>query len=374
MNEKLAWRISIAFSIFLAGLLCLMLYIEDESHNPNPQQFVDQTSAESYLAQNWENKSSTTEEAIYIPTGVFIKSLQFNRPDEIRVSGYVWQKYQNGVHDGVPRGFILPNAVSSTGAVTQTQAYKHQSGNEEVIGWHIDANLRQKFDYSKYPLDHKTVSIQLLHQDFKRHIILVPDMASYDSTEQGQIFGVDTEIMLGEWDIEESFYQYTPSNYDTNFGLDNNVRQQEFPELNFNIVIERRFLNVLIQYLVPLFVVIALLFAVVMMINADKSIIGLYDTKALKVLKYCASLFFLVLIGHIHLRQLLPGTSLIYLEYFYIITYIVIFAVTFNGYLYTAKWSLDSTLAKEKKNLMAQLLFWPLILGTSVVITFFAFL
>ncbi|MGB0387134.1 MAG: hypothetical protein ACPGWR_20140 [Ardenticatenaceae bacterium] len=368
MNEKQAWRISIAFSVFLAVVLGVMWYIEHQSHDPNPQQLVDMASAERYLAEN----QSSTEAPIYVPTGLFIQSVKFHTPDEIQITGYVWQSYQDGLHDGITRGFLLPDAASVTGM--SKEAYKHRSGNEEVIGWHIQAILRQKFDYFKYPLDHKTMSIQLLHPDFHRNVLLVPDLDSYDSTKPGQVFGVDDEIMLGEWTLEESFYKYTPSDYDSNFGIDNHLGQKEFPELTFNMVVERKFFNVIIKYLVPLFVVTTLLFAVVMMTNADKSIIGLYDMKALKVLRNCASLFFLVLIGHIHLRQVLANTPVVYLEYFYILAYITIMAVAFNGYLYTAKWSLDSTIAKEKDALLSKLLFWPLLLGASVAITFYAFL
>lgn len=369
MNEKQAWRISIAFSLLLAVVLGLMWYFEHQSHNPNPEQLVDVASAESYLAQNWHNKS--TEAPLYIPTGVFIQSAKFHTPDEIQITGYIWQTYEAGVHDGVTRGFLLPEAVSITG--NSKEAYTHQSGNKEVVGWHIKAILRQKFNYFKYPLDHKTMSIQLLHPDFHRNVVLVPDLASYDSTKPGEVFGVDAEIMLGEWSLEESFYKYTPSDYDANFGIQDHVGQNEFPELTFNMVVQRKFFNVIIKYLIPLFIVIMLLFAVVMMTNADKSVIGLYDMKALKVLRACASLFFLVLIAHIHLRQLLVNTPVVYLEYFYILGYIVILLVSFQGYIYTAKWSLDSSM-KEKNALLAQLLFWPLVLGVSVGMTFYAFL
>ena len=369
MNEKQAWRISIAFSLLLAVVLGLLWYVEHQSHNPNPEQLVDVASAERYLAENWHNQS--TEAPLYIPTGVFIQSVKFHTPDEIQITGYIWQTYETGVHDSVTRGFLLPEAVSITG--NSKAAYTHQSGNKEVVGWHIKAILRQKFDYFKYPLDHKTMAIQLLHPDFHQNVVLVPDLASYDSTKPGETFGVDPEIMLGEWSLMESFYKYTPSDYDANFGIQDHVGQTEFPELTFNMVVERKFFNVIIKYLIPLFVVITLLFAIVMMTNADKSVIGLYDMKALKVLRSCASLFFLVLIGHIHLRQLLVNTPVVYLEYFYILGYMVILLVSFNAYLYTAKWSLDSSF-KEKNALLAQLLFWPVVLSASVAMTFYAFL
>ncbi len=370
MNERQAWRISNAFALFLLLIIGFMWYLEDQSHNPNPQQLVDMASTESYLAQNWHNTS--TEPPLYISTGVFLESVTFHTPEQVQISGYIWQTYQNGVHDGLTRGFLLPEATSVTG--NSQQVYAHQSGDKEVVGWHVQAILRQKFDYFKYPLDHKTIAVQLLHPDFHRNVVLVPDLASYDSTKPGQIFGVDQQIRLGEWNLEESFYQYIPSNYDANFGIQNHIAQKEYPELTFNMVVERKFFNVIMKYLVPLFAVLALLFAIVMMTNADQEVIGLYDMKALKALRSCASLFFLVLVGHIHLRQLLANTPVVYLEYFYIMAYLIIIAVSLNIYLYTVKWSLEPTAIREKNALLAQLLFWPLVLGGYLGVTFVAFL
>jgi len=110
MNEKQAWRISVAFSLFLLLVIGFMWYIEDQSYNPNPQQLVDMASTESYLVQNRHNKYTETQ--FYIPPGIFIESVKFHTPEEIQITRYILQIYQNGVHDSLTRGFLLPEAVS----------------------------------------------------------------------------------------------------------------------------------------------------------------------------------------------------------------------------------------------------------------------
>ena len=45
---------------------------------------------------------------IYVPTGVFVQSITFLGANDVKLTGYIWQKYTDGVHDGVSRGFVMP--------------------------------------------------------------------------------------------------------------------------------------------------------------------------------------------------------------------------------------------------------------------------
>ena len=45
-----------------------------------------------------------SEPPVYIPTGLYIESLQFKGPYGVQVSGYVWQRYANDLpKDLVPK-------------------------------------------------------------------------------------------------------------------------------------------------------------------------------------------------------------------------------------------------------------------------------
>ena len=372
MTDKTKQNVSAAVSIFLLALVILMWVLEDQSYNPNPNSLADQASVEGYLAQNWE--SQTTESPVYIPTGVFVESLQFKSYDEIHFSGYIWQKYRQGDHDGITQGFILPDAVTTGAPVTGTEAYRHQVGDEEVIGWHVDAVLRQDFSYLKYPLDHKNFVIRLQPQDLTHNIVLMPDLASYDSTGANQTFGVDPKIILGQWSIDQSFYNYVTANYDTNFGGNSHLGHKQRPELTFNVAMHRKYLNVVIKYITPLLLVAFLAFTIVIITTSDNKKIGLFDAKALKIQSNCTRLFFVALLAHIHLRQVLVSTGIVYLEYFYILLYITLLGVGLNAYLYSVKRSTSGQTFEQDGNQMAKLGFWPAIFGVAVVITFFAFL
>ena len=73
-----------------------------------------------------------------------------------------------------------------------------------VVGWYFEVTLRQSFNYKKYPLDHKTVWIRMWPRNFLKRTLLFPDFAAYSSTELEDAFGFDTDIVLGNWEIEET--------------------------------------------------------------------------------------------------------------------------------------------------------------------------
>ena len=171
-----------------------------ESYKPNQSQLFDDAAAQRFLQTHANDE---VEPPLYIPTGIFLQSFQFVNATEVNITGYIWQRYTKGIHDDLSRGFVLPEAVNSGDNIKAKQAYKRISGKTEVIGWYFESTLRQSFDYSKYPLDHKTLKIRLWHKDFNRNVILVPDCGAYVSTGPKDAFGFDERIELGGWFIDD---------------------------------------------------------------------------------------------------------------------------------------------------------------------------
>lgn len=97
----------------------------------------------------------------------------------------------------------------------------------------------------------------------------MPELSAYLSTEPGDVFDLDQAIVLESWDIEECFFSFEEIGYNTTFGLSDEVCPKKIPELYFNIVLKRRFMNAFIINLLPLLTVAALLFAVLMTVTTD---------------------------------------------------------------------------------------------------------
>jgi hypothetical protein len=371
INEKFWIILSFALSFVFTILIFFLWYRDDKLYTPNPKQLVDKTSVKQYLDTNWKKtKTSEAEPPIYVPTGIFIQSLKFVSYSDVNLSGYIWQKYTDGIHDNISRGFILPEVVDSNQSAMKREAYREKIGNQEIIGWYFEATLRQEFDYLQYPLDHKTVWIRLWPKDFDRNIILVPDLVSYDSTKYDDKFGIEKEIVMNNWLIDNTFFEYRVSNYDTNFGIDNYIGQKNFPELYYNIVIKRKFLNAFIINLVPLLVVSIFLFGMTMTITADKEKKEHFGFSVSEFLATCSALFFVIMLAHIQLRQQMPSGNIVYMESFYLLMYFIILGVAINAFLFPVKWSSHFKIVKYKDNIVPKILYWPIILGTALILTY----
>lgn len=370
-SMKWYWITSIGVSVALFLSLLMMWFHEDRNYLPNIAQIDSPEKLDRFLQHlDIDQKPYAAETAIYVPTGVFVDSVKFLNATDVQVCGYVWQQYTDGVHDGLERGFVLPEIVDSAGTATREIAYRRREGNREVIGWYVEATLRQTFDYARYPLDHKTAWMRIVHRDFDRNVILTPDFSAYTgSTRPGAVFGVSKTIELGGWRLEETYFDYELSDYDTNFGIRHYIGQTGFPELRFNLVLKRDFMNAFVINLVPLLVVSALLFSVLMLTTANSEKAERFGFNTSTVFGTGSALFFVVMLAHIQLREQFGGVGIVYLEYFYLLMYVLILVISVDSYLFSQfSDRLDSD-SWAAENLTPKLLYWPFLLLACIGLT-----
>ena len=373
MDLRTNWIISIIVSLLLVGVLHYLWIDSTRSYNPNSGQIVDEAAVLKFLKLHQsKHGSEENEPPIYVYTGIYVDSIKFITAIDIQFTGYIWQIYEDGVHDGISRDFLLPQIVDIAGTATKDLTYQRRVGNKEIIGWYVEATLRQSFVYNKYPLDHKTAWIQLWHKDFDRNVILVPQLSSYSvPTGPGKKFGISHDIVLGGWTMEETFFDYNLSNFDTNFGLKDFVGEHNFPDLRFNLVLKRKFINALVINLIPLLVVLGLLFSVVMLSTSDQKEAEKFGFNTSMVFGTCSALFFVVLLAHIQVREQFQGVGIVYLEYFYLLMYLVILTVAMNAYYFSAVSARGLLDSRDTNNNTFKLMYWPCVLGAAVLITLF---
>ncbi|ABW31798.1 hypothetical protein [Acaryochloris marina] len=372
MNIKRWWWISSGTSILFIALIGLMWFRIDSSYQPNLEQLAN----EADIIPHLKRRGISLNKSEAIPTGVFLQSLKFNNATEVNVTGYIWQIYDKSIFAKVPKdqdvpvGFILPEAVDSGNNLDPQQAYRRSiSDTEEVIGWYFESTLKQRFNYKKYPLDHKTVWIRIWGKDFARSNMLVPDLNAYKSTQAGDTFGLDDSIVLGEWEVEETFFDFKTPQYDMDFGLETPLPQT--PELYFNVVLKREFLGAFIVNLVPLLISAILLFATLLTITVKEGQADIFGFSTSEVLGVCSALFFVVLLSHIQIRQEIPGSDIIYIEYFYLAMYVALLGVAVDSYLFTHdSYSSQFKFISYEDNIFPKLIFWPTLLGTSAFYSF----
>ena len=329
-----------------------------------------------YLKKNWEPRvTPDMGPTIRIKTGLFIQSLRFSGASDVNVSGYVWQHYEDGVNDklkpapGEAPGFVFPEQVDSGNTVEPREAYRMRNGKDEVIGWYFEAVVRQPFEYFTYPFDHKTVWLRMWPREFSANVVLVPDLDAYNATGIHDVFGIDESIVLGTWQRTDTYFDYHPASYDTNFGIANYVGMKDFPELRYNFVICRRFGDAFIIHLLPLLMVLALLYGALLTISDDPELSERYGFSASGVIGSCSALFFVVLLAHMQLREQFAGMEVVYIEYFYFLLYVLIAAASAYAYLFAARRAKFLSFLYEHDNLAVKVGFWPVVFGSMLAIS-----
>jgi hypothetical protein len=149
------------------------------------------------------------------------------------------------------------------------------------------------------------------------------------------------------------------------------VADQLKPELSYNISIKRHLLSSLISRLIVSIVILIQLFVIVMVISRNSERLEKFGVRPGAIIFTCAAFFFAVLFAQNSLRAELQAYGFVYLESLYLLTYFAILAVAINSVLLVAR--PDLRLFRDHDNMWAEVLYWPTILLTMVVITYLTF-
>ena len=374
--SRWAWSVSALISLgclIAVGTMWVRAYTAAPAPAPADTVVTSQDEVTRYLAALMPAPERGSEPPVFIPTGLYIESIQFKGPYGVQVSGYVWQRYANDLpKDLVPKdddvGFVMPEAQYAR----YFKAYQAQQGNEELIGWSFFATLREQFDYKEYPLDRQQIWIELWHSDFEREVYLAPDLEGYTSLNPAALPALDKDLVLEDWDFQESYFSYRAPRYNSSFGIQGYDPDQRSPELRYNISIKRHLLSTLISRMIVPLVILIQLFVIVVVIGTKEKRLEQFGVRPGAVIFTCAAFFFATLVAHNSLRGDLRAYGLVYLESLYILTYFVILVVAINSVLLVAQPNLK--LFRDYDNLWTEVLYWPTILLAMVVITFLTFL
>lgn len=350
------------------GAIWRLAYIYPYFNNEESYRIVDRDTLSSFM-EDYRRQSlkRNLDEPLLVPTGLFVQSIEFLGANSIKVTGYLWQKFNKKEHTKVARGVIFPEAEEWN----LEKAYTVVQGDTEVVGWYFAITMRQVFDYGQYPLDVNDVWLRMWSTEFYGNVVLVPDLSAYPIISPVSLPGVEEDFVLPDWTLESSFYFFRPHSYSTNFGIPSYVGLTNFPELHFNVQVRRNFLGPFISYLLPTLVVAVILFALLLAMSLDPNENEKHGFDTLGALGACAGLFFGILIGHSQLRGDLNVSGLVYLEGFYILMYFYILLVAVNAYLIMIGRPLS--ILMYKNNLYPKLFYWPSLLLMVLGMTLYGF-
>jgi len=143
------------------------------------------------------------------------------------------------------------------------------------------------------------------------------------------------------------------------------------PELYYNISLRRNFLDPFISYLFPVIVVLLMLFGVLAMTSANEEKTVNLGFNAAAALSSCSALFYVSLVSHVHLRNQLETSSMIYMEYFFLVSYVMLLLVVLNAIMFSLR--VDFKLVSYNDNIIPKILYWPVLTGISFLMTIFMY-
>jgi hypothetical protein len=327
--------------------------------------------------------ASESAQLFKMPTGIYVQSLSFEAARDVRITGRIWQRIIVGeglkeLPKGAAPGVIFPDAITDHGSnISQTYEklqpvpiFHRAVKIADLYMWNFQVIIRQEMDYSRYPLDGKRIWIRMWTNDVFNEVILVPDLRAYRDPEDPNL-AISPQLVKGEWNVKDSFFAFKRLVYDTDFGrLSGFTDGYARPELRFYILLERKFADAFLVHLVPLFVIIGMLFGLLQSVGRDKGEVERLGFNTLTVYGACSGLFFISLLGHIQIRREFSGSGVVYVEYFYIMSYVVLLLVSVFAFLMTKSERASENYFLRDNGIVVKLLYWPVILAFCLFISY----
>ncbi|MDQ7825739.1 MAG: cache domain-containing protein [Candidatus Eremiobacteraeota bacterium] len=365
------WGGSIIFSLLCIAATCYIWSIElnlSPYHNDRTRIITNNLGLYSFLNEYREFSRETRRTApIFIPTGLSIQSLEFKGANNVAITGYLWQKYRKGDQDGLARGFTFPEAQT----LKIQEAYRDSSNDIETVGWQFEAEVREYFDYMKYPFDRPDIWLWIRHREHYRNVIAVPDIASYNFLSPFLLPGIQEGLVLPGYTHLVSYFEMTPVSSTTNLGIVSNSPGVVYPELYYHLIEKRNFATPFVSKIFPLLIMLSMLFVVQLTFTTEEERRKSFGLSGLGVVGTAITFFFSTILSQSNLRSELAVTGITFIENFYFITYFVLLEVVIIAFLFTGK--SESRFIHYEHCLIPKLLYWPSIMFLVLLISLVSF-
>lgn len=366
-TRALRWTSAAWTVVLVVGLLALwqLIWREGDMAAARGTLVTDQAAADAYLAEYVDPDAGARYR---VPTGVFLQSFEFRSADNVKVTGFVWQRWAKDIPPEVAPGVVLPEAEKS---FSLKEAYRRDRGDAEVIGWYFAATLRQSFDYADYPFDRQSVWLRLWPKAIGQGVLLVPDFASYADTAPAALPGIEQEFVYSGWQPLGSGFSYDPVAYTTDFGTGAPIADRPFPDLFFNFVVERDYFGPLLKTLPFTLAVAGLLFGVMLLGTNDPDLRSRFGLETLGVIATTGALLLTVVLEHNGIRDALSYEQIAYIEVFPFALYLLILLVTANAIIGDRP---DAPAFFDyRNNIWPVMLYWPVFVGILFTVTYVVF-
>lgn len=373
LDEGEIWRLSIVSIILLVANIILIGYLQHKTSDKKDlyrsSPIVDLTTLSNFVNQQHTRSADLKlPKATPVPTGIYVQRMEFQDSYNLNVGGTIWQKYPLAIAESVNIGFNLPqmSPFAEASYIEETYRKRIETNEDEagylLVGWEFRVTLRLNLKYADYPLDKRHISIEIVPLNHNDHLLFTPDLASYSYTNPSRKSGLNSSISISGSEVLESYFNYSLETYDTDFGYGVKSLYEEVPVLHYNIDIRRLLLNAFVTYLIPIFVTLIMVFILIYACHKTQERQGIIESMA--------AFFFVLIFSHIDLRKEIITADLIYMEYFYFISYFMLVLSTFNLIAYTKD---KSKVFDFNDNQIFKAIYFPLFFSLVLLITFIKF-
>jgi hypothetical protein len=302
---------------------------------------------------------------VVVPTGIHIERAVMDANNTIEMSGYVWQHYPAGLDPAIKREIAFVGGrlihlepVYGEALPPGPDDAQHDRAQRETKRWRFTIAFQQNFDFRNYPIDQEVLTIRMRHAGFDHQVLMVPDLESYRILSPSLLPGLSENVFFPGWEIFKSFFTLEEHTDKTDFGLDTSVTRAAQPDLAFKVHIRRNFINAVVSNLTPLVLVSILLFMILLV--APKIDVG-------RFMSITVTMSLVAVFSHVDVRSKLGAQQIFYLEYFYFIMYVMLFAVALIRILIEAR--KPPRLITYEDNFIPCLMYWPLLNAVLYVVT-----
>lgn len=352
------WRISYAAVVWALVLSCLALglFVQTED-NRQFTKLLNPTDLRN-IAQTGEQGAPL----LSIPTGILIEDIKFSRHDEITLSGLVWQVADRDLKEGL---LGVEFSGSQLDKARTEKVFETVRKGNTVHGWRFTTTQRYRSNVGQYPFDQSLIRLELAPLDRHARVRFIPDFNAYDLMVPTVLPGVDAELRLKYWHLRESYFSKREQG-ELMLGASGHqgvsLSDHAFNNvLLFNISLGRKWLSPIVAYVLPIFIGSIMIF-IVLMIPSDRSSGVVFST-----LSYGSTIYFVISIFHVGLRNTEGIDGLTYLESYYIIMHAMVMLVSLNGFLLMLNKGPSWIFYRD--NAVPRMLYWPFITFSLLLMT-----
>lgn len=269
---------------------------------------------------------------IAIKTGIYLTSIEYPEPNQVAVSGFMWQRYPLSLPKTIPHEPLLSDCNRF---FEKTKIATIANNHEEILFWMFSALLNQPhFNANNFPFDEQNIRITIENESLQFPLIIVPDIDAYRVISPIRLPGISTHINLNERFFIKNFFTLAKITRDIDWRIPVSSTNQY--RLQFNVLSRRYLTNAINIYLLPILVALVFLHVCLLLIARDEG-------RLLTSISLAASIFLSMTFLHSALRKDVAATGICYFEYFYILLYVVICLVItdlllYNKNFWLARW------------------------------------